>query len=77
MCVWNVYKHEMYMYKVWGFRDEKLEKKITNCMTEKVWGGGLLHGPSNKNPWVEVKLMSTNSSTPESDLINNFIEGEF
>lgn len=66
---WNVY--------VWGFRDEKLEKKITNCMTEKVWGGGLLHGPSNKNPWVEVKLMSTNSSTPESDLINNFIEGEF
>lgn len=77
MWVWDVYKHEMYMYKVWGFRDEKLEKKITNCMTEKVWGGGLLHGPSNKNPWVEVKLMSTNSSTPESDLINNFIEGEF
>lgn len=28
------------MYKVWGFRDEKLEKQITNCMTEKVWGGG-------------------------------------
>lgn len=77
MWVWDVYKHEMYMYEVWGFRDEKLEKKITNCMTEKVWGGGLLHGPSNKNPWVEVKLMSTNSSTPESDLINNFIEGEF
>lgn len=48
MCVWNVYKHEMYMYKVWGFRDEKLEKKITNCMTERVWGGGLLHGPLSR-----------------------------
>lgn len=48
MCVWDVYKHEMFMYKVWGFRDEKLEKKITNCMTERVWGGGLLYGPLSR-----------------------------
>lgn len=77
MCVWNVYKYEMYMYKVWGFRDEKLEKKIINCMMENVWGGGLLYGFFNKNFWVEVKLMLINFLILESDFINNFIEGEF
>lgn len=46
-------------------------------MTEKVWGGGGIIARSfQQEPLSRIKKMSTNSSTPESDLINNFIEGE-